>query len=1136
MSETFEAPAEQLPGYTLIDRLGVGGYGEVWRASAPGGLTKAVKYVFGRQEETRATHEMKALERIKEVRHPFLLSLERIEVVDGRLIVVTELADGSLRDRVYACQKEGKPGIPRDELLGYLRDAADALDFLTTQHDLQHLDIKPENLLLLAGHVKVADFGLVKSISNQTQSLVGGMTPTYAAPEVFQGRPSNNSDQYSLAIMYQELLTGVMPFHGANAAELTLQHLNEEPDLASLSEHDRYVISRALSKDPNYRFDNCVDMVQALVKGPASLESGGDGGSGVSAAANRRISKPTLETAAKSQSATEVFDAEDDALWGKSQSPILMELAPLEGPPLRDAETPVVATAGHQPSPAVFIGIGGSAGKVLRNLRQRLTDHYNLPESLPTLPMLLLDTDAKSLLAATRGADKGEGLTRQETIAVPLRRPQEYRDKSPQLLRWLGRRWMYNIPRSLQTEGIRPLGRLALVDHARQTFQRIRRTMTDAISEESLALAEQKTGTKFQSGKLRIYVCASISGGTGSGMALDVAYAVKSILKRLDLQEAQVIGVLTHSASRDSRRGELARVNAYSWLSEYQHFTRPGAAYPGDEGCGLPAHEPGQLAFDDAYLVDMGAGLDSIAFENATQTVADYLYLDSTTAAGKVLDACRATPVGEARLAPLRTFSLSRREVVANEVLQQAATETLDRLLADWIGDEFDITASGGDTSKLSTNPLVHGAPQLVGQLRLDSAGLASLSRSLLEASLGNSPEATVEQWNAASQSSGQTSGDPQAIVDTLFGFHVGNQTDGPRCLAPTAMGARPLADLVQPLTEKLTSDLRRWIVTRVDVPGERTSGARRAVGWFGDHLRAVQNDLTRLAATSTQQLGEWLTETAAVNWQTVDAAAIDAARLKKLRHLIDLAAIQAAASIVEDLLTGVEAAEQQVIAIQRKLHAMRSDQRDGAADETQLPELVAERLPQLVKELEERIECDLFASAICLTTVVLDESGSAHFGQGLARMAEQVAIKCLSRSVTADEQHGDNQFQCEPPALAQFGGVARRFAVRPEKTMQETSAETTAWPEIAGPEGDSFYVVETESLSLPHVAAEIVGRRRDYAEFAERVHTRQDIRWTNPQQPAPAPSATIPTPAPEPQSAPLSSVVCTQAIPENAE
>src|SRR5206468_1666080 len=155
--------------------------------------------VFGTQHEKRASNELRALDHVRGVRHPFMLSLERIEVVNGRLMVVTELADKSLKDRFDACRGDGLHGIPREELLRYLRDAADALDFMSDTHALQHLDIKPENLLLLADHVKVADFGLVKDVRKSQASLVGGMTPLYSAPEVFRGVPSGHSDQYSLA-------------------------------------------------------------------------------------------------------------------------------------------------------------------------------------------------------------------------------------------------------------------------------------------------------------------------------------------------------------------------------------------------------------------------------------------------------------------------------------------------------------------------------------------------------------------------------------------------------------------------------------------------------------------------------------------------------------------------------------------------------------------------------------------------------------------------------------------------------------------------------------------------------------------------------------------------------------------------
>src|SRR5262249_1796232 len=127
------AQEEPLPGYRLLERLGRGGVGGGLEGEAPGGPGQAPKVVFGDPGAAAggsrpAQQELKALKRVVGIRHPYVLSLERYDVVEGQLIIVMELADRNLWDRFRECRSQGQPGIPRDELLRYLEEAAEALD------------------------------------------------------------------------------------------------------------------------------------------------------------------------------------------------------------------------------------------------------------------------------------------------------------------------------------------------------------------------------------------------------------------------------------------------------------------------------------------------------------------------------------------------------------------------------------------------------------------------------------------------------------------------------------------------------------------------------------------------------------------------------------------------------------------------------------------------------------------------------------------------------------------------------------------------------------------------------------------------------------------------------------------------
>jgi hypothetical protein len=250
--------------FELLERIGQGQFGEVYRARAPGGVIVAVKRMYRTLDDESSQREIKAMETIRELNHPYLLQTHSYQAFEDRLLIVTELAEGSLLDRLKECQENGLAGIPIEELMPFFVEAAEALDYL---HDnkLTHRDIKPANLLHLRGHAKVADFGIARNQTNeldQTTSIHG--TPMYMPPEVRVGTISVHSDQYSFAMTWYEARTGNPVFPGDNVFEVHKQHMTVTPKLPGVGKAERRVLLKALAKKPDQRFASCTAFVQAL--------------------------------------------------------------------------------------------------------------------------------------------------------------------------------------------------------------------------------------------------------------------------------------------------------------------------------------------------------------------------------------------------------------------------------------------------------------------------------------------------------------------------------------------------------------------------------------------------------------------------------------------------------------------------------------------------------------------------------------------------------------------------------------------------------------------------------------------------------------------------------------------------------
>ncbi len=264
---------QQFGNYRLLRLLGRGGFGEVYLAEHLYLQTQVAVKVLVAQTEQR----VRDLIRTEARTHAGLSHQHIARILDFGFeqevpyLVMTYAAGGTLRTR----HPQGSRLSPR-QVAFYVQQIASALQYAHGQK-VVHRDVKPENVLLGPGNeLLLSDFGIAV-VAHQTHSLseqeaLG--TLAYMAPEQAQGRARPASDQYALAVMAYEWLSGRLPFTGRSTAELVLQHLSEPPPKlawpqVSKGEERGFVlfeqaVMRALAKDPHKRFPSVLAFAQSL--------------------------------------------------------------------------------------------------------------------------------------------------------------------------------------------------------------------------------------------------------------------------------------------------------------------------------------------------------------------------------------------------------------------------------------------------------------------------------------------------------------------------------------------------------------------------------------------------------------------------------------------------------------------------------------------------------------------------------------------------------------------------------------------------------------------------------------------------------------------------------------------------------
>jgi len=266
---------DRIGPYQLINKLGAGGFGEVWLAqdfSASPPREVAVKTPLNSEIDLDALLQEATLW-ARATGHLNVLEFLAARVFDGQVVLVSEYApDGSLKDWL---SRHGGRAPSIEAAVEMTRGILAGLEHLHTRYII-HRDIKPENVLLLGVTPRLADFGISRVLKSTGKNTFIAGTPHYMAPEAFNRKRNQQADLWSVGVMLYQMLGGRLPFDGNDWAELYGAILNENPEPlpADVPEWLRQVVAKTLIKEPERRYQSAQEMREALRQIERDIEAG----------------------------------------------------------------------------------------------------------------------------------------------------------------------------------------------------------------------------------------------------------------------------------------------------------------------------------------------------------------------------------------------------------------------------------------------------------------------------------------------------------------------------------------------------------------------------------------------------------------------------------------------------------------------------------------------------------------------------------------------------------------------------------------------------------------------------------------------------------------------------------------------
>jgi serine/threonine protein kinase len=250
----------QLGPYRLIDRLGAGGMGEVWRAEDTRLLRPAAIKILTEKIAKDAEWKARFLREARtaaQLNHPNIATIYTVDEEGSVMYIAMELVEGTSLAAMITARALSIPET--------IRIGAQTAEALAAAHakSIVHRDIKPDNIIVLRRGVKVLDFGIAKHIGpSADDSLTRGQlilgTPYYMSPEQALGKKIDlKTDIFSVGVVLYEALAGKRPFAGTNVTETVLYILSKEPQeltsAANVSKDLAAIVHRCLKKQPAER-------------------------------------------------------------------------------------------------------------------------------------------------------------------------------------------------------------------------------------------------------------------------------------------------------------------------------------------------------------------------------------------------------------------------------------------------------------------------------------------------------------------------------------------------------------------------------------------------------------------------------------------------------------------------------------------------------------------------------------------------------------------------------------------------------------------------------------------------------------------------------------------------------------------